>query len=401
MQERRLGPDVDDAAHAGPPRGVDDVARALDVDALERRPGRPSRRGGRPRGRRRRRPAIPCRSAATSSRSPRTGSAPWARTAAAASPLRASAATVPPSATSRRTSAPPMKPEPPVTKACAAPAMLRSYAPTLEPRHALSDDQPTVPRSAFDQLARERDYHRTLRQSWYDQWRRDSEGRPAGGARPRRRARGAGPRARPARGLDDLPRGPGAAPAHRADRPGARDRPGPARRLVAGGPAASDRGVERGARPPPARPRPRAGRPSARRARRPRRSTTVDGAPGSGPPSSTRSASARIDPGTSSRVRGSGPPARLALDCSTGQRDVAQRRERGRPGRHPDAERGRVGAAGQREAVRRVRHHRRHRAGQQGAQRRLRARAELRQRGQGQAPARRTAPPRACPGGGP
>jgi hypothetical protein len=41
----------------------------------------------------------------------------------------------------------------------------------------LSDDQPTVPRSAFEELARERDYHRTLRQSWYDQWRRDSEGR--------------------------------------------------------------------------------------------------------------------------------------------------------------------------------------------------------------------------------
>ena len=31
---------------------------------------------------------------------------------------------------SRRMSAPPMKPEPPVTKACAAAAMLRSYAPT-------------------------------------------------------------------------------------------------------------------------------------------------------------------------------------------------------------------------------------------------------------------------------
>jgi pyruvate/2-oxoglutarate dehydrogenase complex dihydrolipoamide acyltransferase (E2) component len=50
-----------------------------------------------------------------------------------------------------------------------------------------------------------------------------------------------------------------------------------------------------------------------------RRSTTVEGVPGSGPPSMTRSARARIEAGTSSRTRASAPPARFADDCSTGR----------------------------------------------------------------------------------
>ena len=77
--------------------------------------------------------------------------------------------------------------------------------PHPEPRPVLSDDQPTVPRSAFEELARERDYHRTLRQSWYDQWRRDSEGRLLA-ERDLAAARVALAHARgPARGVDDLP----------------------------------------------------------------------------------------------------------------------------------------------------------------------------------------------------
>ncbi len=50
---------------------------------------------------------------------------------------------------------------------------------------------------------------------------------------------------------------------------------------------------------------------------------TVDGVPGSSPPSITISARRRISSGTSASARGSGPPAWLALDWSTGQRTPA------------------------------------------------------------------------------
>ena len=61
-------------------------------------------------------PSAPARIAAASSRLPRTGSAPASSTAAAARSLRASARMRRPPEARRRTSAPPMKPDPPVTK---------------------------------------------------------------------------------------------------------------------------------------------------------------------------------------------------------------------------------------------------------------------------------------------
>src|SRR5581483_8995958 len=47
------------------------------------------------------------------------------------------------------------------------------------------------------------------------------------------------------------------------------------------------------------------------------KSITVDGVPGSSPPSSVTAAFARSSSGTSSRRRGSGPPGRLALVAAT------------------------------------------------------------------------------------
>ena len=85
--------------------------------------------------------------------------------------------------------------------------------------------------------------------------------------------------------------------------------------------------------------------------------------------------------GTSSSRRASGPPARFALDCSTG-------RPTGREERHAQPERLRVGRARQREAPLGVGQQQRHAARQQAAE-------VARLRG------RRTSPPRASRAGGP
>ena len=85
---------------------------------------------------------------------------------------------------------------------------------------------------------------------------------------------------------------------------------------------------------PGSAPRPRARRPlpSARSARR---SMTVDGVPGSSPPSSTRSAPARIASGPRRAARASGPPARFARSAGPASASPRARRpaSAGRAGR--------------------------------------------------------------------
>ena len=70
----------------------------------------------------------------------------------------------------------------------------------------------------------------------------------------------------------------------------------------------------------------------------PVRSTTVEGVPGSSPPS-TRTASARISSGTSSSRRGSGAPWRFALVAATAPTRVTIRCEAPRSSRNADADR--------------------------------------------------------------
>src|SRR5205085_10578114 len=95
-------------------------------------------------------------------RSPRPGPAPTAWTASAALPERASARTLQPSRPSRRISAPPTKPEPPVTNAVATAAtvsgsLLRSGEVALA---LLQEDRPVPDEVAHAHLplgdARER-----------------------------------------------------------------------------------------------------------------------------------------------------------------------------------------------------------------------------------------------------
>src|SRR5690348_10541427 len=75
--------------------------------------------------------------AATSSRSPFTGIAPASRTLSAELSERAMALTVHPSETRRRISAPPMKPDPPVTKAVGTGLRYPGCAPRAHVRRIL------------------------------------------------------------------------------------------------------------------------------------------------------------------------------------------------------------------------------------------------------------------------
>ena len=99
-----------------------------------------------------------------------------------------------------------------------------------------------------------------------------------------------------------------------AGRPGSRPHMTRRRSGTASGAPRSARARRRHPRARPAtrrRPRSRAGRPRSRACRAAR------------PPSITRSTAARSSAGTSGTDRGSGPPARFALDCSTGHRTEA------------------------------------------------------------------------------
>ena len=113
----------------------------------------------------------------------------------------------------------------------------------------------------------------------------------------------------------------------------------------------------------------------------PVRSSTVEGVPGSSPPSTTAPAAARISAGTSSSVRVSGPPCRFALVATTAP--TCCEHLGARPGqlRHAHADRLRGGAGQRAEALLGVRQHQRVRPGQQRLQGRTRQlRDELEQR---------------------
>ena len=116
--QRRLGADVDEAAHAGLAAGRAARSRVpVDVAALELLPRAPLAEVGGERGRRRSQPrgAGAHRGGVVEVAAHRLG-AERARPSRPTRRERASARTRQPSPTSRRISAPPMKPEPPVTK---------------------------------------------------------------------------------------------------------------------------------------------------------------------------------------------------------------------------------------------------------------------------------------------
>ena len=68
-------------------------------------------------------------------------------------------------------------------------------------------------------------------------------------------------------------------------------------------------------------------------------SITVDGVPGSSPPSTTAATPARISGGTSASVRGSGPPGRFALVATTAPMPSTTSAADARERRNPQAER--------------------------------------------------------------
>src|SRR3954465_7173795 len=89
-------------------------------------------------------PSAPARIAATSSRSPRTGSAPSSLRRFADPSERASARTRRPSWTRRRTRAPPMNPEPPVTKTVWEPSPGSNPTPVLPITKPMSSGSESV-----------------------------------------------------------------------------------------------------------------------------------------------------------------------------------------------------------------------------------------------------------------